>query len=80
MTATPDGGPLTLERIRRDVAELLADDLPLADEENLLDRGLDSIRMMTLVERWSGAGAEVTFPDLAEHPTIAGWWELLKKE
>jgi len=72
--------PLTLDRIRSDVAELLADDLPLTDEENLLDRGLDSIRMMTLIERWSGAGAEVTFPDLAERPTIADWWALLTKE
>lgn len=72
--------PLTLDRIRADVAELLADDLPLGDDENLLDRGLDSIRMMTLIERWSAAGAEVTFPDLAERPTIGDWWELLNKE
>ena len=72
--------PLTLDRIRGDVAELLADDLPLGDDENLLDRGLDSIRMMTLIERWSAAGAAVTFPDLAERPTIGAWWELLNKQ
>lgn len=46
-------------------------------EENLLDWGLDSIRLMSLVELWRGRGAEVNFTDLAERPTIAAWTQLL---
>lgn len=46
-------------------------------EENLLDWGLDSIRLMSLVETWRHKGAEVSFADLAEQPTIAAWTRLL---
>ncbi|AUX43228.1 isochorismatase [Sorangium cellulosum] len=67
-----------LDRLRDDVAELLEQPAAaISDRENVLDLGLDSIRLMTLVERWRGAGIEVTFVELAELPTLAQWWELL---
>lgn len=70
--------PITLDRLRADVAELLAEPADaIGDEENLLDRGLDSIRLMTLVERWRQDGVETSFLDLADAPTLAGWWSLL---
>ncbi|RJL31016.1 isochorismatase [Bailinhaonella thermotolerans] len=47
-------------------------------DENLVDWGLDSIRLMTLVERWREEGVEVAFEDLAENPTLTGWAELLR--
>lgn len=72
--------PLSLLRIRADVAELLQlSPAELADEENLLERGLDSIRIMTLVERWRSAGTEVTFVELAERPSLADWYALLSR-
>ena len=44
---------LTVERIRRDVAESLGEDpAEIALDDNLVDWGLDSIRVMTLLERW----------------------------
>lgn len=49
----------------------------LQDEDNLLDWGLDSIRIMSLLEKWRRAGVEVTFMKLAEQPTLAAWWTLL---
>ncbi|HTN90925.1 MAG TPA: isochorismatase family protein [Sorangium sp.] len=67
-----------LERLRGDVAEIL--DQPasaISDRDHVLDLGLDSIRLMTLVERWRGAGIEITFVELAELRTLAQWWELL---
>jgi aryl carrier-like protein len=66
---------LTEERMRADVAELLACDPAEIDaDEDLLDRGLDSIRLMTLVERWRAAGATgLEFPDLAEEPVLSHW-------
>ena len=65
---------LTPERIRTDVAEALGE--PPGDldgAEDLLDRGLDSIRLMSLVERWRAEGVEVGFMDLADVPTLAAW-------
>jgi aryl carrier-like protein len=70
---------LTLDRIRRDVADCLGEepaDIPL--DENLVDYGLDSIRIMSLVERWRREhGVECGFVDLAERPAIDAWAPLL---
>nr|WP_243795723.1 phosphopantetheine-binding protein [Saccharopolyspora gloriosae] len=72
---------LTLEGVRADVAELLYEDPEeLTDEENLLDWGLDSVRIMSLVERWRRQGVQVTFADLAERPTLAEWWTVLESK
>ncbi|SDI08000.1 bifunctional isochorismate lyase / aryl carrier protein [Sinosporangium album] len=69
---------LTFDTVRGDVADVLGEDASaIADDENLLELGLDSIRVMTLVERWRTAGAETNFLELAERPTLAEWWELL---
>ncbi|MFF9899637.1 MULTISPECIES: phosphopantetheine-binding protein [Streptomyces] len=70
---------LSPERIRADVAELLdCDPSEIEPEENLIDLGLDSVRIMTLIERWRAAGATtVEFPDLAERPELAHWTALL---
>jgi bifunctional isochorismate lyase/aryl carrier protein len=46
-------------------------------EDNLLDFGLDSIRLMSLIERWRHEGVEVNFADLAERPTLNHWGRLL---
>lgn len=44
---------LSPERIRADIAELLGCDPDgIAPDENLVDLGLDSVRIMVLVERW----------------------------
>ncbi|WP_432533791.1 phosphopantetheine-binding protein [Kineococcus arenarius] len=77
-TAGPAGG-LTGERVRADVARLLGcDPADLDADEDLLDRGLDSIRLMSLVENWRRAGASgLEFPDLAEQPVLRRWEELL---
>ncbi|WP_445398062.1 phosphopantetheine-binding protein [Streptomyces sp. LE64] len=71
--------PLSPERVRADVAELLGcDPAELAAEADLVDYGLDSMRIMTLVERWREAGATtLEFPDLAEQPQLAHWTALL---
>ncbi|WP_199565567.1 phosphopantetheine-binding protein [Spongiactinospora rosea] len=69
---------LSPERVREDVAEVLsapAADIP--EDEDLLDHGLDSIRVMTLVERWREAGVDTTFEELAERPTLSEWYRLI---
>lgn len=70
---------LTPALVREQVAELLhesPDDL--ADDEDLINsKGLDSVRIMSLVETWRRSGAEVSFVELAERPTLADWFKLL---
>ena len=71
---------MNVERLRADVAEALGEPAEqIADSDDLLDRGLDSIRLMSLVERWRDEGAEVGFIDLAETPTLDAWSRLLDR-
>jgi aryl carrier-like protein len=78
LTPSPTSTPLTLADFRADLAELLhqrPEEVDLA--ENPLHAGLDSLRIVTLVERWRAAGAEVSFVELAERTSFAQWWQLL---
>lgn len=69
---------LTAAQIRADVAALLHRwPNEISDDEDLLDAGLDSVRLMTLLEGWREAGAEITFVELAERPTLGAWLQLL---
>ncbi|MFF4444246.1 phosphopantetheine-binding protein [Streptomyces sp. NPDC001502] len=75
MSASPS---FTLDRLVRDVADVLyTEPSDVSLEEDLLDQGLDSIRLMSLVEKWRSEGARISFVDLAERPTLRQWAELL---
>lgn len=76
MTTTP---PLSADRVRADVADLLGlDPAEVEADADLLDLGLDSMRIMSLVERWRAAGATgLEFADLAEQPRLDRWTELV---
>lgn len=67
--------------MRADVAELLHL-LPdeVVDTDNLFEFGLDSIRLLSLLERWRDLGADVSFVQLAEEPTLERWLGLLAPE
>lgn len=55
--------------IEKDIEELLGY-VPSPDED-LLEAGLDSVRLMKLASRW-----DVSIVDLAEEPTLAAWQRL----
>ncbi|MBB5953733.1 aryl carrier-like protein [Saccharothrix tamanrassetensis] len=71
--------PLSADQVRADVADLLGcDPAELAPDADLLDLGLDSVRIMGLVERWRAAGAtRLEFADLAEQPELGHWTALV---
>lgn len=72
--------PLTLARMRQDIAEMLHEDpSEILDDDNLMDLGLDSMRLMTLASRWREAGAPMEFADLAADATLAHWWTLVER-
>ena len=50
------------------------------DDENLIDYGLDSVRMMALAARWRKVHGDIDFVMLAKNPTIDAWWALLTRE
>lgn len=71
--------PFNLESMTRDVAASLI--MPASDihpSDNLLDLGLDSIRLMTLLEKWRTQGAKVDFVELAETATLGDWWAIIQ--
>lgn len=69
---------LSLDALQQDVADILqiaADEIE--PDENLLYLGLDSIRVMSLLETWRSRGANITFLDLAEANTLHQWWSII---
>nr|WP_235947194.1 salicylate synthase [Candidatus Frankia alpina] len=66
------------EALRRTVAELLDEDpADVGDEDNLFERGLESIALIHAVGAWRRAGLQVNFAELAENPTLDAWFKLL---
>lgn len=67
MTTTPD-----LDGLRRLVGDHVHDDLSdAAPEDDLRDYGLDSLRLVAVVERLRAEGHPVRFEDVAATPTLA---------
>jgi aryl carrier-like protein len=71
---------LTLERMRADVAEMLGEaPEDISNDENLMDLGLDSMRVLGLVLAWGNTGIPLEFGHLAEHATLGGWWSVVQR-
>ncbi|WP_375591672.1 isochorismatase family protein [Chitiniphilus eburneus] len=72
--------PADLAAMREEVAALI--EIPSSEilpDDNLLDFGLDSVRLITLVERWKSAGASIDFTAYAEQPMLSNWWVLMNE-
>lgn len=81
MTETLLPVPLSKAQLRAVVLPLLDEDSDdLDDGENLVDYGLDSVRMMALAARWRQVHSDIDFVALAKDPSIDGWWSLLSRE
>lgn len=71
---------LDLERMRADVAGMLGEaPQDIGDDDNLIDLGLDSMRVLGLVLAWGNTGIPLEFAHLAEHATLAGWWGVVQR-
>ncbi|SCW90772.1 phosphopantetheine-binding protein [Ancylobacter rudongensis] len=76
---TPAAAPVTRETMRADIARMLHEDPEeIGNGDSLLDLGLDSMRAMNLVLKWSEGGLALDFAEFAENPTLDGWWALVE--
>ncbi|CAN7701330.1 phosphopantetheine-binding protein [Pararhizobium sp. LjRoot238] len=72
--------PFTREQMRLDIAAMIyADPDEIGADDNLMDLGLDSMRAMNLVLLWQERGITLDFSELAECPTLAGWWAVAQR-
>ncbi|WP_409420635.1 isochorismatase family protein [Pseudaeromonas sp. ZJS20] len=81
LSAWPAALPESAEALRALLAQILG--IPpeqLGWQDDLLEWGLDSIRVMGWLGRWQRAGVQLSLAQLAEEPTVAGWWRLLAQE
>ncbi|GAA5787499.1 phosphopantetheine-binding protein [Chitiniphilus shinanonensis] len=70
--------PFTRAAFDADIAALLhLAPAELAGQDDPLDAGLDSVRLMMLVENWRRRGIEVGFVELVERRSFAAWWSLI---
>lgn len=72
--------PATKAALRELILPLLDESDEPMDDENLIDYGLDSVRMMALAARWRKVHGDIDFVMLAKNPTIDAWWALISRE
>ncbi|HEX4501473.1 MAG TPA: isochorismatase [Scandinavium sp.] len=72
--------PASKTALRAMILPLLDESDEPLDDENLIDYGLDSVRMMALAARWRKVHGDIDFVMLAKNPTIDAWWALLSRE
>ncbi|WP_313163193.1 isochorismatase [Kosakonia cowanii] len=71
--------PASKAALREIILPLLDESDEPLDDENLIDYGLDSVRMMALAARWRKVHGDIDFVMLAKQPTIDAWWALLAR-
>lgn len=77
----PAAGIASIDALRQQILPLLDEDSEdMGNDENLIDYGLDSVRIMELATRWRKIRGDIDFIALARNPTIDSWWALLSKE
>lgn len=72
--------PASKAALRALILPLLDESDEPYDDENLIDYGLDSVRMMALAARWRKVYGDIDFVMLAKNPTLDAWWALLSRE
>ncbi|MGU3413369.1 isochorismatase family protein [Enterobacteriaceae bacterium C23F] len=72
--------PASKAALRAVILPLLDESDEPLDDENLIDYGLDSVRMMALAARWRKVHGDIDFVMLAKNPTLDAWWALLSRE
>ena len=76
-----DALPTTVDELHEQIADVMDEPADsFGPDDDLMEVGLDSIRLMILVERWRSGGVRIGFVELAEQPTVNGWWQLMSTQ
>lgn len=71
----------TLERLRADVARMLREEPEaIGLDDNLMDWGLDSMRLLDLFMTWNADGLGVDVMDIAHETSLNGWWRIIEQQ
>ena len=71
----------TLERMRADVARMLREDPEnIGLDDNLMDWGLDSMRLLDLVMSWNAAGLNIDVMEIGAETSLNGWWRVIQQQ
>lgn len=66
---------LTREQMKQDIAQAVGIGVDeIADDDNMVDVGVDSMRMMALVLKWEAIDPALNYDQLWEGRAIAEWW------
>ncbi len=63
--------------IKNQIKAQLSSQKDFEDNENLLNLGLDSLKIMRLVNQWRREGIRIPYGLLMEKPTLEQWWKLI---
>lgn len=69
----------TKSALRAQIAPFIEDADELQDDDNLMDFGLDSVAVMTLISTWQKEGIKTNFVELAKSPSVDGFWKVVTK-
>ena len=70
----------TLEQMRADVARVLREDpQAIGLDDNLMDWGLDSMRLLNLILAWNEAGLQLDLTEIGAETSLNGWWKLVEQ-
>jgi len=73
-----DTTSLSYSKLRSAVQAMLPAAAAFGDDDNLIELGLDSLKIMRLVSKWRKSGACITFAQLIEAPCLGQWWKLMQ--
>lgn len=78
MKKTPsDNSSLTYEDLKIEIQSMLSEPIDFAEDQNLIELGLDSLKIMRIVNKLRKQGQKVTFAKFMAVPTLAEWLSLL---
>jgi aryl carrier-like protein len=70
-----------MDQLTAKVADLMNTTVDALDpDEELMDQGLDSVRLVEVVSFLRDAGHQADFADLAEDSSLTAWRELLAEQ
>ena len=74
----PTTFPRSRDELRADIARIINERADqIGPDDDLMDWGLDSLRLLDLVTGWNEAGLKLDISELAGHMTLERMWQVV---